>query len=275
MNVMTWASLCRDYHPGDPQVLVMSANHAGVSLHSHEVYEMVYVRSGFCLHECDDQMTLLTEGDFFLIRPGQSHRYLGSRAVELYNCLFGEGCVPARLRSHPLLAASPLPRAHLDLSERKAVTRLLERILAELESRPTAWETSVESLLGQLLCEYVRVSERRGLYGDTALYAGYVTPTLAYIDRMYDQEITMSGLAREMGVSPDYLTRQFKLMAGITPLTYLRRFRIARAMELLGQGISASEAAQRVGFHSLSHFSREFKRELGISPTQFKQQEHT
>ena len=82
-------------------------------------------------------------------------------------------------------------------------------------------------------------------------------------------------LAREVGVTADYLTRQFKLLAGITPLTYLRRFRIARAMELLGQGISASEAAQRVGFHSLSHFSREFKRELGISPTQFKQQEHT
>ncbi len=274
MNMMTWASLCGDAHPLDPQVLVMSASHAGVSLHSHEVYEMVYVRSGFCLHECGDHMTLLTEGDLFLICPGQSHRYLGSRAVALYNCLFGEGCVPVRLRSQPLLGQTPPLRCHLDLSERKAVSRLMERILQEQERRPTGWETAVESLLGQLLCEYVRAAEKRSLTGDMAGYAGYVTPALAYIDSMYNREITMSALAREIGVSADYLTRQFKLMAGITPLTYLRRFRIARSMELLSQGFSASEAAQRVGFHSLSHFSREFKRELGLSPMQYMQKEH-
>ena len=274
MNPFTWASLVGSPAPDEPMITVMSAQHAGVAPHNHDIYELVYVRSGFCLHESSESMTLLTEGDFFLICPGFTHRYLGSRAVQLYNCLFDESCLPPRLKSHPLFRESIPLRVHLDLNERKLVNRLMSRIVSELTDRATAWETAVESLLSELLCEYVRTVEKRGPGGDMAGYAGYVTPALGYIDTHYQQEITMSDLARESGVTADYLTRQFKQMAGITPLTYLRRFRIARSMELIACGISASEAAERVGFHSLSHFSREFKRELGITPSQYKQQEH-
>ena len=61
-------------------------------------------------------------------------------------------------------------------------------------------------------------------------------------------------------------------MTGIAVQEYLRRYRFARAMELLQTGLSVGDVAARVGFGSLCHFSREFKREMGITPSQYKTQ---
>ena len=62
----------------------------------------------------------------------------------------------------------------------------------------------------------------------------------------------------------------FKQVTGIVPVEYLRRYRFARAMELLQAGQSVSEVALAVGFRNLCHFSREFKAQLGLTPSQYK-----
>ena len=75
-----------------------------------------------------------------------------------------------------------------------------------------------------------------------------------------------------MGVSGDYLSRQFRRVIGIAAQEYLRRYRFARSMELLQAGCPVGEVARQVGFRSLCHFSREFKREMGITPSQYRTQ---
>ena len=79
-------------------------------------------------------------------------------------------------------------------------------------------------------------------------------------------------IAASVGVSSDYLSRQFRQVTGIGVQEYLRRYRFARAMELLQTGLSVGDVAARVGFGSLCHFSREFKREMGVTPSQYKAQ---
>ena len=79
--------------------------------------------------------------------------------------------------------------------------------------------------------------------------------------------LTVAAIAAEAGVTPDYLSRQFRTITGVGVQEYLRRCRFARAADMLVSGASVSDTAKSVGFASLSHFSREFKKELGVAPS--------
>lgn len=257
-----------------PPIQVMPAFHTSISRHSHSFFELVYVMDGFCLHSVDDRTALLMEGDFFLLHPGQSHSYAGERIVNIYNCLFEESEIPPSLKT--LAAFSPdavglYHSMHLDLEERKTISRHLASMVSELQNHPLGWETKLRAHLSMLLVEYARCWEKHLAQSDEKQsFIGYVTPALAHIDQHYAQRLTVRDIAASVGVSPDYLTRQFHKVTGITPQEYLRRFRFARAMELLQAGLPVGEVAARVGFSNLCHFSREFKKEMGVTPSQYK-----
>lgn len=90
---------------------------------------------------------------------------------------------------------------------------------------------------------------------------------MAYVHEHYAEGITREALARYVGASQDYLTRCFRQELGVTPMTYLNRYRVSRAKELLATGRrSVTEVAMAVGFSDSSYFGRVFRREAGMSP---------
>ena len=84
--------------------------------------------------------------------------------------------------------------------------------------------------------------------------------------------LSVRDIAAHVGVSGDYLSRQFKQVLGIAAQEYLKRYRFARAMALLQADQPVGEVARAVGFRSLCHFSREFKKEMGVTPSQYRSQ---
>ncbi len=79
--------------------------------------------------------------------------------------------------------------------------------------------------------------------------------------------ITVESMAKRAGMSIAAFHHNFKLVAGSSPLQYLKRIRLDRAKRLMMyDGYNASTAAKAVGYESASQFSREFKRQFGVSP---------
>lgn len=80
---------------------------------------------------------------------------------------------------------------------------------------------------------------------------------------------TVEGMSRRAGMSIAAFHHNFKLVAGSSPLQYLKRIRLDRAKRLmLHDGYNASTAAKAVGYESASQFSREFKRQFGVTPSE-------
>lgn len=77
----------------------------------------------------------------------------------------------------------------------------------------------------------------------------------------------MAAIAARGGRDPGLSVRQFRTITGVGVQEYLRRCRFARAADMLASGATVSDTAKSVGFASLSHFSREFKKELGVAPS--------
>ncbi|HEU5073072.1 MAG TPA: AraC family transcriptional regulator [Polyangiaceae bacterium] len=84
------------------------------------------------------------------------------------------------------------------------------------------------------------------------------------------EPLTVSSIARRAGMSASHFAHCFTELARVSPMRYLKRIRLEQAQALLlGSSTRASEVAQRVGYRSPSHFTRDFKAHFGVPPSQF------
>lgn len=89
------------------------------------------------------------------------------------------------------------------------------------------------------------------------------------LSRLSD-ELSLAGLAAELGISPFHFARGFRHATGMPPFEFQRQLRVARAKELLrGTSLSVEEIAAEVGYTG-SAFSRLFSRMTGVSPSRFR-----
>jgi len=99
-----------------------------------------------------------------------------------------------------------------------------------------------------------------------------VLKALAFIHAHYAEPISRSDIAAHVGLSERHLTRCFRQETGITPITYLNRYRVKQAKSLLEAGDKGiTEIAMEVGFSTGGYFTRVFRQEVGISPTAYLQ----
>jgi AraC family transcriptional regulator len=88
-----------------------------------------------------------------------------------------------------------------------------------------------------------------------------------YIQDQLDTDLTVSGIAQAVGLSPYHFTRLFKESTAQSPYQYVVEARVRKAKELLTTGkFTISEAAHQVGFVDQSHLTRHFKRVFGLPP---------
>jgi AraC-like DNA-binding protein/ligand-binding sensor protein len=94
-----------------------------------------------------------------------------------------------------------------------------------------------------------------------------------YINEHQNEELSLGQVAKAVNTSSFYFCKIFKKFTGINFTDYLSRVRIEKAKNLLlNPNLRVSEIAFEVGFQSLTHFNRVFKRILGQSPTGYRAQ---
>lgn len=94
---------------------------------------------------------------------------------------------------------------------------------------------------------------------------------LNYISENLSGDVRLTDAARMAGMSDSAFSRYFARASGQNFATLLRRLRIAHAMKLLHQTARpVSEIAHIVGYHNLSNFNRQFRRETGETPSEHR-----
>ena len=100
-----------------------------------------------------------------------------------------------------------------------------------------------------------------------------ITRAKEYIHEHQTEELSLGQVAKAVNTSTFYFCKMFKKVTGINFTDYLSQVRIENAKNLLlNPNLRVSEIAFEVGFQSLTHFNRVFKRILGRSPTQYRAQ---
>jgi YesN/AraC family two-component response regulator len=87
-----------------------------------------------------------------------------------------------------------------------------------------------------------------------------------------DPEFDLEQLSSDLNMSKSTLYRKIKSMTGLTPLDFIRNIKMKRAcMMLLTQRLNISEVAYSVGFSNPKYFSKCFKDEFGVIPSEYQQ----
>lgn len=94
---------------------------------------------------------------------------------------------------------------------------------------------------------------------------------MEYVKQHYQNpDLNISITALEFGITPAYLSSLFKEQTGMGLLEFISHIRIEKATELLKQGSSVAETAEKTGFRGSVAFIRVFKKATGITPGQMK-----
>ena len=89
-------------------------------------------------------------------------------------------------------------------------------------------------------------------------------------EHIADPDYSVDLFSKEVGMSRSHLHRKFVGLAGLSPSGFIRTLRMKRAAQLLTKGqLTVSEILFEVGIKSRSYFTKSFKEQFGVSPTEF------
>jgi AraC-like DNA-binding protein len=96
---------------------------------------------------------------------------------------------------------------------------------------------------------------------------GQIARVLRKIHKEYASDLEVASLAQEANMGASVFHQAFKEVTATSPVQYVKQIRLHRARMLLTvEGVTAQEAARRVGYASPTQFSREYRRMFGVTP---------
>jgi AraC-like DNA-binding protein len=159
------------------------------------------------------------------------------------------------------LYASPITQTLRD-----AVVRLLDCLRSPTDSKVLG-PLFVREIVYRVLCGE-RGDALRGLAARNTHFA-QISRVLDHLHQNYANRIDIESLARQAKMSPSIFYQKFKAVTTMSPLQYLKSVRLGKArLMMIQDGCTASAAAFAVGYESAPQFSREYKRQFGVSPAQ-------
>lgn len=173
-------------------------------------------------------------------------------------------------RPRPLLAALP-PLAVIEAKLGDCPTSLV----AEISREEPGQQALLDRTMDLLLVIALRAWFTRPGAQVPAWYRAYADPVVGPALRLLHADPahpwTLSSLAARTGTSRANLARRFTALVGNPPMTYLREWRLTLAADLLREpGATLAAVAGQVGFSTAFALSATFKRERGISPSDYR-----
>lgn len=127
----------------------------------------------------------------------------------------------------------------------------------------------------QILIEFLRMAREQNLM-EEQLKQGNLQEVVRYsrnyIHANYHRELTVAEVASMLYLTPSYFSRLFRLVTGMNPLNYINQTRVSKACFLLEQEdqFKVQRIAEMVGFSSPQRFNAIFRKQMGMTPKQYR-----
>jgi AraC-like DNA-binding protein len=255
------------------QTTILRQQLGRTSVHWHDYYELVYVRSGTAEHVVNGVPYRLVPGSAFMLTPADFHEIIpdSTDGLTCYNVVID----PSALDELQLQELLPVqtdgsvwmvpahPEAEADFG----------RLWSEAQQQQPGTAALRQALLRCILIEFARRCDHpRGARGDRPYRADSGIPqAIAYIDHHFREPLTLADVAAQAHLSPNYFSERFREVTGTSFQAYLqqRRLRFARSL-LAATDLGVTEACHAAGFNSVSHFGRAYRRRYGQAPSAYR-----
>lgn len=227
--------------------------------HAHDGYVIAAMESGGEAFDYRGERFTAMPGSLVLIDPEEPHTGQGAtdspwsyRALYIGRSWF----------------SGQAPTFSLPVVEEPELFRRVCRFHTELEQAPDPARTRTE-LLRILEALSGRYAVETGCGNGRKKSRPGLESVRHYLQMNFRNQVRLKDMSDLAGVGIFQLMRLFKRLTGYTPHEYLLDLRIREAMDLLRRGEQCTRVAMDLGFADQSHFSRQFKRLVGVSPGRF------
>lgn len=261
----------------------------GLPWHRNEGIELTYVSRGATGFSVRGRSYALRRGHLTITRPWQVHRVGNPRvgACRLHWLILDVGVrrpnqpwrwPPWVVLSPPDLRALTTLLRH---NERPVwhvggeVGRSFERLAAAVERGPgPAAETRLKLEINGLLASILEILRRRKVPLDDRLSSNQRTVELflSELGRNLEAEWTLEAMAEQCGLGRSRFAHYCRLVTNLTPRAYLSHLRVKAAARMLAArpDLNATEVAIACGFPSGQYFATVFRRQMGLTPTEYR-----
>lgn len=232
----------------------------------HRPYELVYVDQGALHSVAGGRDTLLRQGELTIYPPDRWHMQ------------YAEPGGPVCFVSIAFDLDCPCPDALADrrFAPSHLVRGLVDQMLREQEKEDYFFGDMLLCKLQELVVLLLRQTKEATPAAPLETPAAIkrendiVRQAQQYTAENLDVRLTVQELSFAVSVSASYLSALFRKHLGIPPSRYISRARLARAKGLLREGnLTVTEVAHMLGYSTIQHFSRCFRAEFHVSPTQY------
>lgn len=238
--------------------------HYGPKYRSYDLIHFVLKGKGK-LH-INEHIFHLSTGDAFIIPAGKVSYYEASTDDPWSYAWIGYLGISSQTYTYQLMTSSEDIYIIHQLDTEK-YEEVISQILG-LQGNTTSQYFKANSLLLNIigmLFEDVSFNERS--WGKVSV----ADEVKFYLDTNYSEKIVIKDLAKSFGVHPDYLSRIFSEKFGYSPKHYLLKLKLKKACRLLmTTGLPVSVIAGSLGFEDQLAFSKLFKKEFSLSPTEYR-----
>lgn len=237
---------------------------------SHDMLELTYVDKGRIHSVTDGVEMTLEQGDMVVYGPNQWHMQYAD-----LNCAANFVTITFNMAVGDL---SQLFNRKFTTPQR--AVELLQRMLRERDREDQYSTDMIICYLGMFLLTVLRESqdpERGKLRTANAINCenSIIGHAQQFISENVRKKLTVPMVAKEVGVSPSYLTALYHRSLQISPGEYIRRSKLQEGKQLIREGkMNFTEIAQILQYSTVHHFSRQFKEKFGITPTEYAKSIH-
>lgn len=255
-------------------------------LHFHRgFYELAVIYRGQGVHFTTDEEYDVRAGDVFVIKGHQKHGYKAPEGLCLKNVCFDPRRILIQTDHvkklpgyHVLFSLEPKYRsAHhfesrlrLNPEQLAHLMTLLSSMEKELEDEAPGYEYTVIADFMQAVSFLCRCYAHTAHPSSKSLMR--MGNVISHLETNFAEPVELQDLQDIANLSSSSLLKNFKEATGLSPIEYLLRVRISRAIELMrDDDTTITDAAFAVGFSDSNYFARQFKRIMAISPSEYRE----
>ena len=231
-------------------------------------YCIHHILSGSGIYTTGKVSVRLSAGDTFILFPGVELQYQADKDEPWEYCWAGfMGTDAASIirntgfsKETPYILKGTIPE--------EEIRNGLDEIY---QNKGNTYESSVAMAgrLYSLLAVFMHYAQRTEPEKDSHVW--YVEKAMSYIETNYSYPITVEDIAYYVGISRSHLFRSFQNYMRKSPKDYLSGYRIRQACHLLREtDLSVSTIAYSVGFENNLYFSKAFRKQKGMSPSEYR-----
>ena len=232
---------------------------------AHPILELTYVDQGALHSVVEGQDILLKQGDLVIYGPNQWHMQYAKIGV-----------APRFVTITFDISAGDLsPLLNRKFTAPQHTVTLLQQMLQEQEKMDAFSCNIILSRLELLLLLLLREDKepRAGkLQTSNAVHSEneIIRQAQQYISSHIREKLSVPLVARQVDVSPSYLTALFHKNLQISPGEYIRRTKLQESKQMIRENnLNFTEIAAELQYSTVHHFSRQFKEKFGITPTEY------